>query len=35
MINPEVEKALRQIIRQKNDVAALQAEIDSRQAQIM
>ncbi len=34
MINPEVEKALRQIIRQKNDVAALQAEIDSRQAQI-
>ncbi len=34
MINPEVEQALRQIIRQKNDVAALQAEIDSRQAQI-
>jgi hypothetical protein len=34
MINPDVEKALRQIIRQKNDVAALQAEINSRQAQI-
>jgi hypothetical protein len=34
MINPEVEQALRQIIKQKNDVAALDAEINSRQAQI-
>ena len=34
MINPEVEQALRQIIKQKNDVAALDAGIDSRQAQI-
>jgi chromosome segregation ATPase len=34
MINPEVEQALRQIIRQKNDIAALDAEINSRQAQI-
>jgi hypothetical protein len=34
MINPEVEHALRQIIKQKNDVAALDAEINSRQAQI-
>jgi hypothetical protein len=34
MINPEVEQALRQIIRQKNDVASLDAEISSRQAQI-
>jgi len=34
MINPEVEQALRQIIKQKNDIAALDAEINSRQAQI-
>jgi hypothetical protein len=34
MINPQVEQALRQIIKQKNDVAALDAEINSRQAQI-
>jgi hypothetical protein len=34
MINPQVEQALRQILKQKNDVAALQAEINSRQAQI-
>ncbi len=34
MINPEVEQALRQIIKQKNDVAALDAEINSRKAQI-
>jgi len=34
MINPEVEQALRQIIKQKNDIAGLDAEINSRQAQI-
>jgi len=34
MINPEVEQALRQIIKQKNDVAALDAEINSRKAQV-
>jgi chromosome segregation ATPase len=34
MINPEVEQALRQIIKQKNDVAALDAEINLRKAQI-
>lgn len=34
MINPEVEQALRQILKQKNDVAALDAEINSRQSQI-
>ncbi|MGH9511192.1 MAG: hypothetical protein ACRD2U_03545 [Terriglobales bacterium] len=34
MINRQVEQALRKIIEQKNQVAALQAEIDSRQAQI-
>jgi hypothetical protein len=34
MINLEVERALRQIIRQKNDVAAVDAEISSRQGLI-
>jgi hypothetical protein len=34
MINPEVEQALRQIIKQKNDLAALDSEISSRQTQI-
>jgi len=34
MINPEVEQALRRIIKQKNDIAALDTEISSRQAQI-
>ncbi|MGH9512169.1 MAG: hypothetical protein ACRD2U_08525 [Terriglobales bacterium] len=34
MINRQVELALRKIVEQKNQVAALQADIDSRQAQI-
>ncbi|HTW58205.1 MAG TPA: hypothetical protein VMD99_08745 [Terriglobales bacterium] len=34
MINPEVEKALRQVVKQKNDIAVLDAVINGRRAQM-
>jgi len=34
MINPEVEKALRRIVTQKNDIAVLEAVISGRRAQV-
>ncbi len=34
MINPEVEKVLRQVLRQKNDIAALDASINGRRAEV-
>ena len=34
MINPDVEKALRRIVAQKNDVAVLDAVITGRRAQV-
>jgi hypothetical protein len=34
MINPEVEKALRQVVKQSNDIAVLEAVINGRRAQI-
>jgi hypothetical protein len=34
MINPEVEKALRQVVKQKDEVAALDAAINARRAEV-
>ena len=34
MINPEIDKALRKVIAQKNNIAALEAEVGSRKAKI-